>query len=111
MPGNAVYVGRPSFFGNPFAIGRPAPTHSYPLSRGEAADLFRRLMDPDPGNIPWWVEKHPELLEYRRTRLARLDELRGRDLACWCDRLSACHADTWLWLASLPADAITTELP
>ena len=70
----AVYVGRPSRWGNPFRIGRDG-------SRAEAIAKYEA-----------WVLERSDLL-------AALPTLRGRDLACWCAPLP-CHADVLLRLAN-----------
>lgn len=75
LPPNAVYVGRPSKWGNPFAIGRDG-------TRSEVIDLFEG-----------YLLASPELM-------SALDELRGRDLVCWCAP-QACHADVLLHYANL----------
>ena len=66
-PPGAVYVGRPSPWGNPFVIGRDG-------GRADVIAKYERWLDGQP------------------TLLARLSELRGRDLVCWCAPL-ACHAN------------------
>jgi hypothetical protein len=96
MPEGAIYVGRPTIWGNPFdwrewreawPFGSPTP------------DPGRDTIDRDT----WCKERAAE--EYR---LALLDgsitlpvaELRGRTLACWCPLNRACHADTLLEIAN-----------
>ncbi len=56
--GSRVYIGRPSKWGNPFVIGRDS-------TRAEVIAKYRE-----------WVVQ-PELM-------GALDELRGRDVVCWC---------------------------
>lgn len=71
-----VYVGRPSKWGNPFAIGKD----------GTRADV---------------IAKHREWLLHGAGShlLADIGELRGKRLACWCSP-AACHADTLVELAN-----------
>ncbi len=69
-----VYVGRPSKWGNPFVLGRDG-------SRSEVIAQYRV-----------WVIEQPDLM-------ASLDELRGRNLVCWCAP-QACHADVLIELAN-----------
>ncbi len=69
-----VYIGRPSKWGNPFVIGRDG-------SRAEVIAMYRA-----------WIVAQPALMN-------ALDELRGRDLACWCAPL-ACHGDELIDLAN-----------
>lgn len=74
-PEDAVYVGRPSKFGNPFAIGRDG-------SRDEVVAKYRA-----------WLMASPDLLK------AAQRELSGKDLVCWCAP-AACHADVLLEVAN-----------
>ena len=74
-PKDAVYVGRPSKWGNPFKVGR----------------------DGDRTAV---IAKYREYLDLQRTTHELLvEELRGKDLVCWCTPLS-CHADVLLELAN-----------
>jgi hypothetical protein len=78
MPGGAVYVGRPSKWGNPYTLawsgGDPAaPVQAF---RCYAEDMIDA--DPDRWLMP----------------------LVGRDLACWCPLDQPCHADVLLELAN-----------
>ena len=75
VPEGAVYVGRPSRFGNPYVIGRHGDRAAV-VARFEAALLA-----------------NPELLAAAKT------ELRGKDLVCWCAP-EACHADVLLRIAN-----------
>ena len=70
----AVYVGRPTKYGNPFLVSK--------YGREEAIQLY----------IAWLAGK-PELVE------AAKRELRGKDLKCWCAP-QACHADVLLEIAN-----------
>lgn len=70
----AVYVGRPSPWGNPFKVGRD----------GDRREVIRRYKE--------YLRSRPDLM-------TRLPELRGRDLACWCAP-KECHADVLLRLAN-----------
>lgn len=72
---NAVYVGRPSKWGNPYFVGVDG-------TREQVIAKYRALlMIKLPGD---------------------LDELRGKDLVCWCHPLP-CHADVLLELANAEA--------
>lgn len=79
MPEGAVYVGRPSKWGNLHRI-RP-----HALSRDVVDDYLRWLETSLPGQ---------ELKEQAKT------ELRGKDLACWCPLSQKCHADVLLEIAN-----------
>lgn len=69
-----LYIGRPSKWGNPFVIGRD----------GSRADVIAKYRA--------WIVAQPALMN-------ALDELRGRDLICWCAPL-ACHGDLLVELAN-----------
>jgi Domain of unknown function (DUF4326) len=77
----AVYVGRPSKWGNPFAIG---------------GDWNREQV----------ISKYKDWFE-NQDLVFQLEELRGKDLICWCAP-EACHAD---WLLLLANADMTDWLP
>lgn len=80
MPAGAVYVGRPSPWGNPVLLGE----HQDRLEgRTSAITSFR-----------WLVANMPEL-----ERQAWLEPLRqATALVCWCPTSQACHADVLIEL-------------
>lgn len=107
-PENAIYVGRGSRWGNPFALAPAASQRGGLLdawaveyrgrklarwdtsaaARADAADRFARwIRDPDQA----------QLVEAARAELA------GRDLMCWCPLDEVCHADVLLELANQTA--------
>ena len=78
IPAGAAYIGRGSKWGNPFRIGRD----------GDRATVIAK-------HERWFADQH---------RLLRaLDELRGRDLVCFCVPL-ACHGDLLSRLANTSRD-------
>ncbi|GLY24833.1 DUF4326 domain-containing protein [Micromonospora sp. NBRC 101691] len=76
MPTGAVYVGRPTRWGNPFRGDTPS-------SKANAVRLFRL-----------WVASHPDYTDAVRAELA------GKTLACWCPLDQPCHADELLRIAN-----------
>ncbi len=89
MPEGAVYVGRPTKFGNPFAVGEPGWVgHWRALDRAHAVELFRELTTS--------TDFH--------ARVRR--DLAGSDLVCWCPledehgNRVPCHADVLLEIAN-----------
>ena len=84
LPSGVVCVTRPGVFGNPF------PTAS------EFRTWLERLLD-DRQLLPAMdtpAAKH-------MGRLAeRIEELRGKSLACWCPLSADCHADVLLEFAN-----------
>lgn len=63
-----VYIGRPSKWGNPFAIGRD----------GTRAQVIAKYRE--------WLLNQPELVRQAK------EELRGKVLGCWCVPQD-CHGD------------------
>lgn len=76
---NAIYIGRGSKWGNPFRIGA----------------------DGDRATV---IAKHECWLRGQHHLLRALDELRGRDLVCFCAP-AACHGDLLLRLANASREA------
>lgn len=99
-PESAVYVGRPTRFGNPFHLV-PAPDGYTVVHSGSgagvgtfatAADARRYAADA----YRVWLHQ-PEQTEQRRLFRALLA---GRDLMCWCPEGDPCHADVLLELSN-----------
>lgn len=85
MPEGAVYVGRPSKWGNPFIVG---DRDFYgEVSSPELAVRHYRSWMTTPGI--WSLPSPPDITA-----------LRGKDLVCWCSLLNPCHGDVLLELAS-----------
>ena len=71
MPPNTVNVGRPSKWGNPYSV------KDYPLET--------------------CLAKYEEWLDGKLADGSlELEELRGKDLMCWCALSQPCHADILL---------------
>ena len=79
IPAGTVYIGRGSKWGNPFRIGRD----------GDRAAVIAKYER-------WLADQHH--------LLRALDELRGRDLVCFCAP-RACHGDLLLQLANATREA------
>lgn len=78
-PPNTVIVARPSGWGNPHTIGwcaRCGAEHT----REEAIAEFEAELDDVP--------------------VYQLEQLRGKNLACWCKIGEPCHADVLLRVAN-----------
>ena len=79
MPPNCVSCTRPGKYGNPFPIDGgdvPDAAASVEYFRDYAAEQIKR--------DPHW-----------------LDELRGKDLACWCALDAVCHVDVLLEISNV----------
>jgi hypothetical protein len=118
MPEGALYVGRPSRWGNPFRIYHG---HSIigPMWHIAAATwghiptiecVYGYVTSSSPLSTRGAVSLYASLLEVRARvepdRLADwLAPLRGKDLACWCPPDLPCHADVLLNLANVEGGA------
>lgn len=94
MPEGAVYVGRPTKWGNLWRVG---------MFKGfTAADAIERFRAWITGrawtNHPYWGT-----VGGREIRATARRELRGKDLACWCPLDQPCHADVLLEIANSQA--------
>ena len=101
MPEGAVYVGRPTKWGNPWVVRA--------VVDGCVVDGWRLYLNDRPlcassdrdELLAAAVEAHSEWIErLLRHHPDELDELAGRDLACWCPLDQPCHVDTLLRLAN-----------
>jgi hypothetical protein len=78
MPENAIYVGRPTKWGNPYKVG----------------DLIGPFLDGPRLTAKNAVERYRYwLAEQIKCEWLDLNELRGKDLACFCREGEPCHAD------------------
>lgn len=73
IPDDAVYVGRPSKWGNPYKLD---------MDKLECIRRFREYAIMRLEEVPDWLKP-----------------LEGKDLVCWCSPLP-CHADVLLELAN-----------
>jgi hypothetical protein len=93
---DAVIVSRPSKWGNPFRI-EDAMEAGYADTEAEGrvlvVDTFREWLVGDTWAQPF---RNAERLKM----LADLQELDGRDIACWCPLDQPCHGDVLLKLAN-----------
>lgn len=86
-PNGAVIVDRSSRYGNPFTVEQ-AEEFGYERPREACVGAFDEWLS---GNRDMWQSDEGDL---RRERiLDSLHRLRGRDLACTCTEIMACHAD------------------
>lgn len=109
-PGNTVYVGRPTRWGNPYqvvpvrrsgpfdvigAMGLIAQTTGREDAAGIAVNRFAYAVDMGWHGLPTPTEI--------RAALA------GRDLTCWCRLDWPCHADVLLKIANMPVECTPWE--
>ncbi len=72
---DAVYIGRPSKWGNHFVIGKDG-------TREQVIEKYRK-----------WITSQPLLMDEAKT------ELKGKDVICWCSPLP-CHGDVLVEIAN-----------
>lgn len=80
MPEGAIYVGRPTRWGNPYEVTKA-------ISASVCVRLFREMWEE-------FIANETEALPRLRRNLG------GRDLVCWCPLHQPCHADVLLELAN-----------
>lgn len=88
-PVGAINVARPTKWGNPFNWQEFNATNSAKMRR-MAVEYYKKWLD---GEIDMYHDERDEILE-------SLDELRGKNLACWCPLDESCHADILIELAN-----------
>lgn len=107
LPTGAVVVSRPSKWGNPYRVGELVQRESalwpylvraiYGLVESPPVTGFVQIKPYRTATVvdayAWWLYEQPSLM-------LSLDELRGKDLVCWCPLSSPCHADVLLELAN-----------
>lgn len=81
VPHDAVYVGRPTMYGNPFVLKKERDRDKIIVKYAE-----------------WIMEDKQRWLRETMRR-----NLRGKDLVCWCSP-QVCHADVILVIANSPND-------
>jgi hypothetical protein len=97
---SAVNCARPSLWGNPFTI-KGCREAGFVGTDAEIAarcvEAFRVWID-----TPYWRENWAgeESERARNSVLKRLEELRGKNLSCWCGLDMPCHADVLLEIAN-----------
>jgi hypothetical protein len=98
-PEGAVYVGRPTKWGNPWTVHQhtdrcDAVEHLhcplYPVDAAEGAVRRYRYA------IAWPLSDEPRVPDPHEIRA----ELAGKDLVCWCPLDQPCHADVLLEIAN-----------
>lgn len=99
MPEGAVYVGRPTKWGNPFTPGMPTDDLPFIVVKrmsGELEATLTRAQAVEAYGI--WL-RHSAVTGREVADAAR-NMLRGKDLACWCALDEPCHADVLLEIAN-----------
>jgi hypothetical protein len=98
LPENTISVTRPSKWGNPFKIGDEIPENWL----SNEIKFNEPLIKPDKSII---LDRENCINIYRKwvteTDLSKdLHELKGKNLACFCNLSDKCHVDVLLELAN-----------
>jgi Domain of unknown function (DUF4326) len=80
IPDEAVYIGRPSKWGNPFSHRSDTQARFKVDTREDAIEAYREYL-------------------FVSGLIDDIEELRGKDLACWCHPLP-CHGDVLVEIAN-----------
>ncbi len=101
MPEGAVYVGRPTRWGNPFKVGDACTESVYVSALIDGVPLARSGVVEDAAHavtlFQFWL-----FVKVPFTAAELQAGLEGRDLACWCRVGQPCHADVLLEIANQP---------
>lgn len=87
MPPNTVKVCRPGKWGNPWRVGEWSSTLQRNMTADDAVKRYSETLRNTEGGWPM-------------LRRSELNDLRGKNLACWCPIGSPCHADVLLEIAN-----------
>lgn len=93
MPEGAVYVGRPTNWGNPFYLREAA--NGWEVISRDRIDAFRTRRDAAAYAVRLF-EEHITVGEVEAAK----NELRGKSLSCWCPLDQPCHADVLLEISN-----------
>lgn len=103
MPEGAVYVGRPTKWRNPFAVGDGAVYRIGALTtmvRDNRVAVLLYKLGLECGEYEFRYGENTYHLHPMPLTMPDAVELRGKDLACWCPLDAPCHADVLLELAN-----------
>lgn len=101
-PNGVVYVGRPTKWGNPWSVkdalesGMFKPEYAHEVVAKEFRAWLTREVIPNDEQFGIYKRIILQKAFIRRN----LHTLKGKDLACWCNLETPCHADILLELAN-----------
>ena len=112
MPGNTVYVGRPSLWGNPWSIKDATEVRNIPTEQARAWCVVQYQQELTHWGLLSDYGLHAsdgrfdaltaaiDMLHLRNMGEVAAKMLRGKNLACWCPLDQPCHADVLLRIAN-----------
>lgn len=96
-PAGAVVITRPGLYGNPYPVGMRLGDMPFEVVRQSGLWGLRPNIKINGAMAVALFRAHLELYP-EAAKLAR--NLRGRDVACWCELSKPCHGDVWLEYAN-----------
>ena len=101
MPENTVSVTRPGKYGNPFKVGMPIVDCAFIVVKNAKLTESEQkggIVTPEIAVRFYeiWLQKHIG----SHVMQATLENLRGKNLACFCPLNQPCHADVLLKIAN-----------
>ena len=96
MPANTAKVDRTTKWGNPCVVGKHG-TKAVCVQWHSLALRGMTVMGMKKPDATWLSDS---LTEYAAMVKRDINELRGKNLACWCKPGEPCHADALLSLAN-----------
>lgn len=102
MPPNTVKVCRPGRHGNPWKIRQLSPSGRW-VVEGPRAPMFGHMCGNEEGARLLAVKLHRESFDGPngdQLRKQAQDDLRGKNVACFCGLNVPCHGDTLLEIAN-----------
>ena len=99
MPENTVYVGRPTKWGNPFRVEEDSAGVFAVVSDDDFV-LYSSFNKKDCLNV--CLENYKEHISHEHNLgIINIENLKGKNLACFCKEGEPCHADILLKLANI----------
>ena len=92
MPPHTVYIGRGSKYGNPYVIGKDGTAEE--CVRKYAEEMMPYRHDPPHNGMD-------ELFKSEAFLKMATQDLRGKNLACWCRLDQPCHGDWLEWILNV----------
>ena len=95
MPENTIYVGRPTKWGNPFRIVKlPDGYWSVKTSYEDCRPAYKTKLEAANDAI----KCYKILVKQQGNFYFPLEEIKGKNLACFCSLSEPCHVDVLLEL-------------
>src|SRR5688572_15881266 len=98
MPENCVYVGRPTKWGNPWSEEKAKASGLFKpeFIREVCVNEYRAWLTHQKSPFGEQFGIYNVIQAERAAILASLEEIRGKDLCCFCTEGEPCHADVLL---------------